>query len=307
MHDTKELRNRIKSVTGMSKIIKAMEMVASSKIRKAQNRIFEARPFLEKLEDFIAELANSPEVFENYFIKEHDDFKNILILAITGDRGLCGGYNTNIIKLVNQKIYEYESNKKKVKLNIIGTKGKTHFKYIGRQLNKVYENLSDYPYFLDAREIANDFISEYLNGLVDKVEIIYTEFKNAAEQKPVFKQVLPIPILELKKNLDNKNGKLPSTQEERNIIDFLFEPSAQEVLSSLIPEYIYTITYNALLESSASETGARMTAMRAASDSSDEMIKDLIRKYHRARQQQITLEISEIASGAEALKLGINT
>jgi len=307
MHDTKELRNRIKSVTGMSKIIKAMEMVASSKIRKAQNRIFEARPFLEKLEDFIAELANSPEVFENYFIKEHDDFKNILILAITGDRGLCGGYNTNIIKLVNQKIYEYESNKKKVKLNIIGTKGKTHFKYIGRQLNKVYENLSDYPCFLDAREISNDFISEYLNGLVDKVEIIYTEFKNAAEQKPVFKQVLPIPILELKKNLDNKNGKLPSTQEERNIIDFLFEPSAQEVLSSLIPEYIYTITYNALLESSASETGARMTAMRAASDSSDEMIKDLIRKYHRARQQQITLEISEIASGAEALKLGINT
>lgn len=300
MHDTKELRNRIKSVSGMGKIIKAMEMVASSKIRKAQNRIFEARPFLEKLEDFIAELSNFPDVFENSFIKEHERFENVLILAITADRGLCGGYNTNIIKLVNQKINEYELKGKKVKLNIIGTKGKNHFKYTGRSLNKVYENLSDYPNFLDAREIANDLIMEYLSDTVDKVELFYTEFKNTAEQKPVLKQVLPVPLSILRKKLDFKNGNISSKDE--TIIDFIFEPSAQEVLSSLIPEYIYTVIYDALLESAASETGARMTAMRSASDSSDEMVKDLTRKYHRARQQQITIEIAEIASGAEALK-----
>ncbi|MCL5070000.1 MAG: ATP synthase F1 subunit gamma [Actinobacteria bacterium] len=301
MQDTKALRSRIKSVSGMGKIIKAMEMVASSKIRKAQNRIFEARPFMEKLEDFIAGLSNFPGTMENPFIREHGSFKNILILGITADRGLCGGYNTNIMKLINSRIREHESSGKKIKLNIIGTKGKNHFKYMGMQLNEVYENLSDYPKFLDAREIANDLMREYLSSNVDMVEICYTRFKNATEQQTVSKQVLPVPLEQLKKeqlhdyrDQDSKTGE--------SITDFIFEPSSYDVLLSLITEYIYTIVYNALLESTASETGARMTAMRSASDASDDMVRDLTRKYHRARQQQITIEIAEIASGAEALK-----
>jgi len=299
MQDTKELRNRIKSVSGMGKIIKAMEMVASSKIRKAQDRIFEARPFHEKLEDFIEELSNFPGVMDNPLIKEHDNFESVLILGITADRGLCGGYNTSIIKLINLKIQEYELAGKKVKLSIIGTKGKNHYKYMGRQLEKVYENLSDYPRFLDGREIANDLISDYLSGQADKVEIFYTRFKNAAEQQPLLKQILPIPLSILRERMNNEGERAKTTE---SIVDFIFEPSAQEVLLSLILEYIYTIIYDALLESTASETGSRMTAMRSASDSSDEMVKDLTRKYHRARQQQITIEIAEIASGAEALK-----
>ncbi|MCX6384830.1 MAG: ATP synthase F1 subunit gamma [Actinobacteria bacterium] len=300
MQDTKELRNRIKSVSGMGKIIKAMEMVASSKIRKARNRIFEARPFLEKLEDFIAELSNFPDIQENSLIKEHDRFESVLILGVTADRGLCGGYNTSIMKLINLKIREYELAGKKVKLSLIGTKGKNHFKYKGRQLNKVYENLSDYPGFLDGREIAEDLISQYLSAGADRVEICYTRFKNTAEQQPLLKQVLPIPLAMLRKKLYLRYGD--DSKAGESIADFIFEPSAQEVLFSLIPEYIYTIIYNALLESTASETGARMTAMRSASDSSDEMVKDLTRRYHRARQQQITIEIAEVASGAEALK-----
>lgn len=300
MQDTKELRNRIKSVSGMGKIIKAMEMVASSKIRKAQNRIFEARPFMEKLEDFIAELSNFPGAAENPFIREHDSFKNILILGITADRGLCGGYNTNMIKQINSKITEYESSGKKVKLNIIGAKGKNHFKYVGMQLNEVYENLTDYPKFLDAREISDNLMKEYLSDSVDMVEICYTRFKNAAEQQTVSRQILPIPLAQLKKN--QYSGQKEGSKAGESITDFIFEPSSHEVLLSLITEYIYTIVYDALLESTASETGARMTAMRSASDASDEMVKDLTRKYHRARQQQITIEIAEIASGAEALK-----
>jgi F-type H+-transporting ATPase subunit gamma len=299
MQDTKELRNRIKSVSGMGKIIKAMEMVASSKIRKAQNRIFEARPFLEKLEDFISGLSNFPGVKDNPLIKEHDNFESVLILGITADRGLCGGYNTSIIKLINLKIKEYELEGKKVKLSIIGTKGKNHFKYKGRALEKVYENLSDYPRFLDGREIAGDLISDYLSGGVDRVEIFYTRFQNAAEQQPLLKQILPVPLSRFRERINIREDEAKTAE---SIVDFIFEPSAQEVLLSLISEYIYTIIYGALLESTASETGSRMTAMRSASDSSDEMVKDLTRKYHRARQQQITIEISEIASGAEALK-----
>ena len=299
MQDIKELRNRIKSVSGMGKIIKAMEMVASSKIRKAQNRIFESRPFLEKLEDFIAELSGFPGARDNPLIKEHDNFESVIILGITADRGLCGSYNTSIIKLINQKIKEYELAGRKVKLSIIGTKGKNHFKYMGRPLNMVYENLSDYPKFLDAREIANDLISDYLSDGVDKVEIIYTKFVNAADQQPIIKQILPVPLSKLREKISTQEEDAKTTE---SIVDFIFEPSAETVLLSLVSEYIYTIIYDALLESTASETGSRMTAMRSASDSSDEMVKDLTRKYHRARQQQITIEISEIASGAEALK-----
>jgi len=299
MQDTKELRNRIKSVSGMGKIIKAMEMVASSKIRKAQNRIFEARPFHEKLEDFIAELSNFPGAMDNALMREHDNFESVLILGITADRGLCGGYNSGIIKLMNLKIKEYELAGKKVKLSIIGTKGKNHFKYMGRQIEKVYENLSDYPRFLDGREIANDLIDEYLADDVDRVELFYTVFKNTAEQQPVSRQILPIPLAEFKEKINSQEGGVKTGE---SITDFIFEPSDGEVLSSLIPEYIYTVIYDALLESTASETGSRMTAMRSASDSSDEMVKDLTRKYQRARQQQITIEIAEIVSGAEALK-----
>lgn len=299
MQDTKALRNRIKSVSGMGKIIKAMEMVASSKIRKAQNRIFEARPFLEKLEEFISGLSSFPGVKDNPFIKEHEKIENVLILGITADRGLCGGYNTNIIKLISQRIDEYDAKGVKVKLSIIGTKGKNHFKYVGKKIENIYENLSDYPKFLDAREIANNFITSYLSGQVDRVEVFYTKFKNAAEQEPLLKNILPIPLAAMKEEADTfiAEGKTAGS-----IVDFIFEPSAQEVLLSLIPEYIYTVMYSMLLESTASETGSRMTAMRSASDSSDDMVKDLTRKYHRARQQQITIEISEIASGAEALK-----
>ncbi|MCL6087562.1 MAG: ATP synthase F1 subunit gamma [Actinobacteria bacterium] len=299
MQNTKELRSRIKSVSGMGKIIKAMEMVASSKIRKAQTRILESRPFMEKLEEFIAELSGFPGTFENPLIMEHDSFKSVLILGITSDRGLCGGYNTNIMKLINKTIRDHEVSGKKVKLNIIGTKGKNHFKYVGRDLSNVYGNLSDYPKFLDAREIANDLLREYLSKIVDRVEICYTIFKNPAEQHPVVKQILPVPLTELRKKLYLTYEYY--SEKDESIVDFIFEPSSSEVLFSLIPEYIYTIIYNALLESTASETGARMTAMRSASDSSDEMVKDLTRKYHRARQQQITMEIAEIASGAEAL------
>ena len=237
MQDTKELRNRIKSVSGMGKIIKAMEMVASSKIRKAQNRIFEARPFYEKLEDFIEELSHFPGVMDNPLIREHDNFESVLILGITADRGLCGGYNTGIIKLMNLKIQEYELAGKKVKVSIIGTKGKNHFKYTGRQLTKVYENLSDYPKFLDGREIANDLIASYLSDGVDRVELFYTRFKNAAEQQPLLKQILPIPLSDFKEKI---SIRIDGDKAVESITDFIFEPSASEVLSSLIPEYIYT-------------------------------------------------------------------
>jgi len=301
---TREIKNRINRITGTRKITKAMEMVASSKIRKARSRIFEARPFIEKVEDFITDISFYSTV-SDHLLNPHKDIKTVLVIGITADGGLCGGYNSNIIRLIEKTVNEIKNEGKEVELDIIGTRGKNYFRYVGIELKQVFENLSDHPKFLDAREIANMFISRYANEEIDKVIICYTKFINAAEHLPFVQQILPIPLKEKLKSEEKKEfgaGKVQIGDRACRIMpEFIYEPSSHEILKSLFPEYIYTIVYMALLESTASETGARMTAMKGASDNADEIIKDLTIQHHRVRQQQITIEIAEIISGAEAL------
>jgi len=304
MAQTREIKNRIKSVSGTRKITKAMEMIASSKIRKAQGRILEARPFIDKIADFITDIACYSPVSDP-LLTPHASIDNVLVLGITADRGLCGGYNSSIIRLIESTLKGLKEEGKKYELDIIGTRGKNHFRYTGIEPNEVYENLSDYPKFLDAREIAEKVIRRYIAEEIDQVIICYTKFKNAAEQVTSSFQLLPIPFVEKLEGLsksDSEAGLVKIGDRVCRITpEFAYDPSPAAVLRSLIPEYIYTIVFMALLESTASETGARMTAMKSASDNAEEMIKDLTRKYHRARQQQITMEITEIVSGAEAL------
>ncbi len=361
MEKSEKIRSRIKSISGTQKITKAMEMIASSKIRKAQARVLEARSFTFSIEEIIADIACFSGFISDPLLTPPQKDEVYLILAITGDRGLCGGYNSNIIRLIERTIKQLANADKQVKIIMIGTKGKNYFKYMGYELEKIYENLSDYPKFLDAREISREIIKQYLEGDADKVLVCYTMFKNPAEHIPTIIQLLPIPIyaqdylsesinesffqagdevsnkktarLETDKGLNNKNtfsSKISNKELNLNLSvtenkkylqekiisigevkigekvcrihpEFIYDPSHQEVLSALLPEYIYTIVYSALLESSASETGARMTAMKSASENAEEMIKELVLMYHRARQQQITMEISEIISGANAL------
>ena len=304
MAQTREIRNRIKSVSGTRKITKAMEMIASSKIRKAQGRILEARPFIDKVADFITDIACYSPVSDP-LLTPHGSIDNVLVLGITADRGLCGGYNSSIIRLIESTLEGLKEEGKKYELDIIGTRGKNHFRYIGIEPNEVYENLSDYPKFLDAREIAEKVIGRYIAEEIDQVIICYTKFKNAAEQVTSSFQLLPIPFMEKLDGLRKSGSEIGLVKIGDRVCritpEFAYDPSPAAVLKSLIPEYIYTIVFMALLESTASETGARMTAMKSASDNAEEMIKDLTRKYHQARQQQITMEITEIVSGAEAL------
>lgn len=304
MAQTREIRNRIKSVSGTRKITKAMEMIASSKIRKAQGRILEARPFIDKVADFITDIACYSPVSDP-LLTPHGSIDNVLVLGITADRGLCGGYNSSIIRLIESTLETLKEDGKKFELDIIGTRGKNHFRYIGIEPNEVYENLSDYPKFLDAREIAERVIGRYIAEEIDQVIICYTKFKNAAEQVTSSFQLLPIPFMEKLEGLRHSDSEVGLVKIGDKVCritpEFAYDPSPEAVLRSLIPEYIYTIVFMALLEATASETGARMTAMKSASDNAEKMIKDLTRKYHRARQQQITMEITEIVSGAEAL------
>ena len=302
---TREIRNRIKSVTGTRKITKAMEMIASSKIRKALERITEARPFIEKIAEFITDIACYSSVTDP-LLNPHEKNNNVLVLGITADRGLCGGYNSNIMRLIEKTIRSIEAGGRKAQLEIIGTRGKNHFNYTGIEMAEVFENLSDHPKFLDAREIAEGIITRYREDEIDEVIVCYTKAKNAAEQVPSSLQVLPIPFLEKLEIEEAKENGIGTVKIGDKVCtirpEFTYDSPTSEVLSSLLPQYINTIIYMALLESTASETGARMTAMKSASDNADEMMKDLNREYHRARQQQITMEITEIVSGAEALK-----
>lgn len=342
MEKPQKIRSRIKSTASTEKITSAMEMIASSKIRRAQKRVYEAREFAASIEEVITDIACFSKFSKNPLLVPHRKDKTVLVLGITADRGLCGGYNSSVIRLIEKTIRELKNYDVAVKLDIIGTKGKNHFKYIGYELTRIYENLSDYPRFLDAREISKDIISRYLSEEVDRVLICFTRFKNTAEQIPAVTQLLPIPIYpemfsnDLNNDNNNTDFKYSTADNINNIkgvlndapFDFekainerilsvghvkigdklcrikpeiIYDPSHDEVLDSLLPQFVYTIVYGALLESTASETGARMTAMKSASDNAENMIKDLMIKYHRARQQQITLEISEIVSGAGSL------
>jgi F-type H+-transporting ATPase subunit gamma len=308
MEKSREIRNKIKSVTGTRKITRAMEMIASSKIRKAQNRIMEARAFIMNIEDVITDIACHSGLINEPLLIPHSQEKVVLVIGITADRGLCGGYNANIIRLIESTIKKFRSDGLEVKLNIIGTKGNNYFKYIGFPISRIYENLSDYPKFLDAREISKDIISRYISEEIDKVIICYTRFKNPAEQIPASRQILPIPIEEKMFKGEVKElgpGKVQIGDRVCSIVtEFIYDPSPKDIFDSILPQYIYTTIYGALLDSTASETGARMTAMRSASDNAEEMIKELTQLYHRARQQQITMEIAEIVSGSEALSAG---
>ena len=304
MEKTRAIKNRIKSVSGTRKITKAMEMIASSKIRKAQDRILEARPFISKIEDLITDIACYTTV-HHPLLRSREKVKNVLVMGVTADRGLCGGYNSNVIRLIERTLKKIRDEGKSYKLDILGTRGKNHFRYMGYEINRIYENLSDHPKFLDAREIAEEIIRSYIAEEVDEVIICYTRFKNPAEQVPSSFYLLPIPIMSQFEENNSAASEVGMAMVGDRVCrlapEFMYEPSHENVLESLLPAYIYTIVYMALLESTASETGARMTAMKNASDNAEEMIKDLNRKYHRARQQQITMEITEIVSGADAL------
>lgn len=304
MDKTREIKSRIKSISGTRKITKAMEMIASSRIRKAQKRILEARPFISKIEDFITDIVCYSPV-SHPLLSSRTEVKNILVMGITADRGLCGGYNSNMIRRIKRTLENIEKEGKKYKLDIIGTRGKNHFRYMGYKTNRVYENLSDHPKFLDARKIARRVIKSYIAGEVDEVIICYTRFNNPAEQIPSSFKLLPITFMGKLEERGSSGAGIGMVrlgdQVCRIMPEFTYEPSTENVLEGLLPEYIYTIVYTALLESTASEIGARMTAMKSASDNAEEIIKDLSRKYHRERQQNITIEISEIVSGAEAL------
>lgn len=267
-----------------------MEMVATAKIRKAQNRIEAARPYAMKMLDVLASVAAHVDEVLHPLLETREPAKRTAILTITTDRGLCGAANANILRRCDHLIVDENEAGAEVDIFAVGKKAINYFRYIGYSLLDERRDISDNPKFSDAKGIAAELIDLYTKKEIDKVILIFNHFKSAMEQKPVELVLLPI-----KRDAVGEEGAKTATSE------YVFEPSNEEVLERLLPTYIEALIYRALLESAASEHGARRTAMKAASDNADDMISALTRSFNRARQAAITQEIAEIVGGAEAL------
>ena len=262
-----------------------MELIASSRIVKAQQRMESSNSYIEVLDEIVQELTNLGSIGQ----EESEQVSNkVALIVITSDRGLAGAYNSNILKLAEQKYQEVISSNKEVDLYAIGKKASGYFTYRNINPASSYEGITDEPNFENALEIMTPLVQEFYDGKTNQIELVYTEYQSAMTQTALYKTVLPFEVEQIAKEIESVGG-------------YTFEPSAAQVLSNIIPKYTNATIFSALLNASTSEHAARMRAMKAATENAEELIKILSRKSNQARQAEITTEISEIVGGAEAL------
>ncbi|GAB5082592.1 ATP synthase F1 subunit gamma [Hominimerdicola sp. 21CYCFAH17_S] len=278
----KDVKRRIKSVESTKQITKAMELVASSKLRRAKERALAVQPFFETLYDIMSDISSDP-AFRSVYTKKKFK-KTTLLIVIAGDRGLAGGYNTNVLKIAEQRIQKLMSENEQVSIMAIGKKAIEYFDKRDYDVTDRYPNIAESLDIYEAMDIADEIIVRFRCLEFDRVELVYTTFVSALTQQPVEVSVLPVENLE-----SSDIGKRSLTE---------YDPSPEEVFDGLVPQYLCGILYAAIVDSFASEQAARRTAMESASDNADEMINQLSLLYNRARQAQITQEINEISSGS---------
>lgn len=294
MASLKEVRNRIVSVNSTQQITKAMKMVAAAKLRRAQDNIIQMRPYAQKLGQMLSTVSSGTETAADSPLKAVRPIENVLIVVVTSDRGLCGAFNTNVIKATNQLIsdkYAAQSAKGKVEILAIGKKGAESFGRRGFKINTKYVDLFSRLSFVNVKDAAEEIIHAFSIGTYDAVDIVFNEFKNVATQIIHADSYLPLA------SETTSNEKVKTSE-----VSYVFEPSEEKILAELIPKSLKIQLYRAVLESNASEQGARMTAMEKATENAQELLKELKLIYNRTRQAAITTEILEIVGGAEALK-----
>ena len=287
----KEVRNRIKSVQSTQQITKAMKMVSAAKLRRAQDAIIQMRPYAKKLQQMLSNIVSNAEGDISMELAATRPVEKVLVIVITSDRGLCGGYNSNLIKLAKQTIlekYSAQSAKGLAEILPIGKKGYEHFAKNNFKVVDHYWNIFADLRFENVQTAAKFAMDAFASGKVDAVELVYSEFKNAATQRFVVEQFLPVA----------KTEKVKGEKQQ----DFIFEPNKDVLIAELMPKILNTQLYKAVLDANASEHGARMTAMDKATDNASELLKALKISYNRARQAAITTELTEIVSGAAALQ-----
>jgi F-type H+-transporting ATPase subunit gamma len=283
----RDTRRRIKSVEATQKITRAMELIAASRIPKAQGRVLASQPYTATLIEVI-ENVGAAGAGTSHALLERREVKTVGLLIVTSDRGMAGAYASNIIRLAETRIVELQKAGAEVAVYAVGKKAQSYFRYRGYRIEQAYLGVTDTPGYGDARAMANTAMAAYAEGRIDSLETFYTQYQTAMRQVPIQREMLPITPPE-------------STGESEGSVSYQFEPSPEEILDRLLPRYVEANIFNILLEASASEHSARRRAMKAATDNADELIRTLSIQANRARQAEITTAITEIVGGAEAL------
>lgn len=287
----KEVRNRIQSVQSTQQITKAMKMVSAAKLRRAQEAILQMRPYAQKLQEMLSNIVSNIDGGTNIKLAEERHVEKVLLIVITSDRGLSGAYNSNVVKLAKLTVaekYQTQFSKGTVAVWNIGKKGYESLTRSGYKTSDTYKDIFLNLKFENVQVASQAAMKAFENGEFDAVELVYSEFKNAATQRFVVERFLPIP------KVKKKEGAKKA--------DFIFEPDKEDLIAELMPKILNTQLYKAVLDANASEHGARMTAMDKASENANELLKSLRISYNRARQAAITTELTEIVSGAAALQ-----
>ncbi|MEW6314215.1 MAG: F0F1 ATP synthase subunit gamma [Pseudomonadota bacterium] len=287
MASGKEIRGKIKSVQNTRKITKAMEMVAASKMRKAQDRMRASRPYGEKIRNVAAHMSRASVEYRHPFLIKRDEVKKVGIIVVTSDKGLCGGLNTNVLRLMVNKAREWSATKVEMEACCIGNKGLGFMNRMGAKIASQVTGLGDTPHLEKLIGAVKVMLDQYSSGKIDALYIFYTRFINTMKQEPVMEQLLPLSG----EQLGGAEG----------VWDYIYEPDAKTVIDDIMVRYIEALVYQAVAENMASEQSARMVAMKAASDNAANVIDELKLVYNKTRQAAITKELSEIVSGAAAV------
>jgi F-type H+-transporting ATPase subunit gamma len=300
----RELRSRIKATKSIGKITKAMELIATARITKARAKVAASRPYADEITNVLSALASASANLDHPLLVERPNPKRAAVLVITSDKGQCGGYNSNVLKATEELLTLLREQGKEPVLYVTGNKGLSYYRFRGREVTEGWTGFSDQPGYVNAATAGELIVESFLNGAddeagnadgilgVDEIHVVYTEFVSMLTQRPTAKRVAPLEVEYTEGDEEKPEGLLPSYE---------FEPSAEKLLGALLPKYINTRIFAAMLESAASELAARRTAMKAASDNANDLVNTLTREANQARQAQITQEISEIVGGANAL------
>jgi F-type H+-transporting ATPase subunit gamma len=311
MANLKDIRGRISSVKNIRKITRAMEMISAARLRKAEQRIEALRPYADALRRMTARASQAADNIPNLpILQEKENVQTVGILLITGDRGLAGPFNSQILRAGNARLRELRSDGKEVLWYVVGRRGVSSLEFRGFDVGGSWTGFTDRPAFADARGVADGLVSAYVDDKVDRVEVFYNGYISPVNQEVRHETLLPLQqadvIADDEGSDPSAEGSDPSSDEsDEHIHDralWIYEPDAEEILARLVPDYVEISIYRAMLESTASEHGARMSAMRNASDNAAELIDDLTLAANRQRQAEITQEIMEVVAGAEGLR-----
>jgi F-type H+-transporting ATPase subunit gamma len=284
------VRRRIRSVQSTKKITRAMELIASSRIVKAQQRVEQARPYAQQLTSAMEDIARNAGSFSHTLLEDRPETRRVGVLALTSDRGLAGAYSANVLKEAEGVVKDVRARGLEPVLYVVGKKGVGYFRFRGVAMRADWQGFSEVPVYERAVEIGRMLIDDFANEEIDELWCAYTDFRSAFTQRATHKRFLPIAPEEV---TGREKGQVHP--------EYLFEPAPERILDHLLPQYLITKVWAALLESAASENAARRRAMKAATDNADDLLKVLTRQANRARQDEITTEIMEIVGGAEAL------